>query len=215
MKESKLWLESVVFSFFILVLFLVYTISFYQKHDLYIWNKIFANTSVILISLSMGIRSFAYYIKGLNSFIIYRKYLGLIGFYFILIHGVIIFIMQNRYPFPVYFLQSETIVPFILALISTFIFVIVAVASHNYVRSKLNILTWRKIMRLGHIALVFGLLHFAVKSSILWTDWFKAFFPLYPPPSLIAFFVGLITIAFRISLNFDKTIIDNEVIENE
>jgi len=152
----------------------------------------------------MGIRSFAYYVRGLNSFIIYRKYLGLIGFYFVLIHGAIILLMQNRYPFPIYFLQSETIVPFIFALASTFTFVIVAVASHNYIRSKLNVFTWRKVMRLGHIALIIGLLHFAIKSSILWTDWFKALFPIYPPPSLIAFIIGMVTIIIRVSLFFDK-----------
>ncbi len=202
--EKRLWLESLLFSFVILLLFTLYTFAFYQKGDLYIFNKIFANASVVLISLSMGLASYSYFFPKLLHYLEFRKYLGLTGFYFVLAHAAIILLLQNRFPFPVYFFQQETIAAFLFALASSLVLLVMAVVSHSFIRKRMKPRIWRRILRLGHLALVLGLIHFGIKSSVFWIDWLTYFFPIFPPPSLIAFLVGVATIALRILMELSQ-----------
>lgn len=202
--SKKLWIKATLFSCILLIFTTLYTYLFYNEFSPYILNKIFANTSVVLIALSMGLASISQFFPYYKKYIKYRKHLGLLGFYCVLLHGAAILLMTKRFPFPDYFLQPQSILPFLFAVLSTGILTVMALISRNRIRQTIHPKTWRKLLRLGHIALIFGLLHFGLKSHKLWIAWIATLQPMLPPPSLLAFILGVIIITVRIAMQKNK-----------
>jgi DMSO/TMAO reductase YedYZ heme-binding membrane subunit len=207
----KFWLNT--FSFGGLVFLFVCYYYFFQGDDfsLQLINKATASTAIILMGASFALSSLGFYWDFLDKKVAYRKYLGLVGYFFVLWHGLnsLYFYFLANTGLEKFILHKDWIIfsftinnriPFILGALSLLIFTMMALISNNYATKKIGGVRWRKLLRVGYIALLFALIHFTIKNFEIWINWFKDGANTLPQmSSLLAFYI-LIILILRISL---------------
>lgn len=169
-EEKRLWKRSFVFGCIICVfIFVIFTTSSGQV-SLRIFNRSAAWTSVILIGLSFFLTSICYFWNFADRFIIYRKHLGLIGFYFGALHMLLIlFSLSKRVNIFNYFLSEGHFTPFIFGYSALLIFTMMAFISNRYAAHELGGKRWRQFLRVGYIGLIFAVVHFYLLSAGRWS----------------------------------------------
>src|SRR5688572_22305725 len=85
-----LWKNSLWISFFTLLFFVGYVSLLEGVSTLLSWSKVVAGTSGFLLAYSLSLSTIGYYFNFLDSKVIYRKYLGLMGYYFALLYSVML-----------------------------------------------------------------------------------------------------------------------------
>ncbi len=208
-KTLKLWLEASFFGAIVLVLtYIYYFLSKEGETGKRLFSQLFADAGMIMIGISFGLSGLAYFWNFVKNKMVYRKHIGLIGFYMTLIHVIIALyfgISQTQQEFK----SGLDVIAFTLGLATFFTLGIMTLISNSQFILLLGSKTWRLILRTGYFAYLFGVVHIIVKKSELWKVWFKDGFRL-PPVSLIisllAFLVVLLRIALWISLtNKERT----------
>lgn len=173
-------------------------------------NRILSLVGTLLIAFSMIISGITYFTNFADKTLLVRKHLGIVGFWFILIHGVFsLFLLPNFFPFPDYYFASKNIISFLCALTSTILLIIMAFITNTWAMKKIGPKIWRLMLRyFGYTALILSLYHFGVKGWPYWTTWIQNLFssPSAPNPALIVFGIGIVTIVLRFVLLFAITI---------
>lgn len=162
-------------------------------------NKSIADTSVILIGSSMLLSSICYFWDFLDSKIVYRKHLGLVGFAFALVHLGLSFSAFQR------LLQLETwqqgaYGPALAGTLALLIFTVMAIISNMYAATKLGGKTWRVILRTGYLALALVFVHVVLLKSARWLTWYQEGIKTLPSVSLIVSVFIVIVIIMRVVL---------------
>lgn len=198
------WIKSLIFGLIILGMCLGYHNLRAGSIGLRIFNQALADAGMFLIALSMAMSGLTYFWDFLDKYLNYRKYLGLIGFWFIVVHGYIsAFGLPQLFKFPGYYLETNNIIPFLFALGSFITLIVMAIISDRHIMVKIGGTLWRKILRFGYIAIIFGILHFGLKKYTSWTYWFQQEATLIPPLSLIVTIFAVWVIILRIALWWD------------
>src|SRR3989344_6251040 len=104
-EELYRFLKGFVVSAIIFAIFSLYLFLRRGYFNLYIANKVFGSTAVLLsgITLVIGILSKKY--TFLASFMTIRRHLGLLALGFAVIHVVLSLTQQNKFPFPQWYLS--------------------------------------------------------------------------------------------------------------
>ncbi len=200
-KENKIlfWRNSFIFGVVIYVLLGIYMVMFFGRFSLSIANKLSANTAMVLIGLSFALSGIGYFFH-FNKYFRYRKYIGVIGFYYILTHGLIsLFFLPKIFPFPAYYLNERNLFPFIYALFSLLILLMMAIISNKRFSEKIEGKIWRRLLRTGYVAYVLGMMHFGLKKYNSWLSWFRDMNTL-PPLNMLIFFFAILVIGLRLAL---------------
>jgi len=185
---KKLYLRVLVLGLIVFGLSYFYT-SFNQIPNAL--NKSVADTSVILIGLSMLLSSICYFWNSLDSKIIYRKHLGLIGFAFGLVHiGLSLSLLQRLFNIETW--QKGAFWPALTGLIAALIFAVMTFISNKYAASHLGGKVWRMILRTGYVAILLVFAHIVLLKSSRWITWYQA--GMKTPPSMSLIVSGLIVI---------------------
>ena len=212
----KMWLDTISFGGLIFLFVCYYYFFQGDNFSLQFINKATAATAIILMGLSFALSGLGYYWDFLDKKVAYRKYLGIVGYFFVLWHGInslyFYFLLDSDLTkfdlfnkWAVFGYQVSNIVPFVLGALSLLIFTLMALISNNYATKKIGGVTWRKLLRVGYIALLFALVHFTVKNFEIWTNWIKDGFRTLPSMSLLlALFIVSILI-LRITLQISLT----------
>ncbi|MCA9380217.1 hypothetical protein KC675_03495 [Candidatus Dojkabacteria bacterium] len=223
MKDSKIitnpilkfWLNTISFGGLVFLFVCYYYFFQGDNFSLQLINKATASTAIILMGLSFALSGLGYYWDFADRKVPYRKYLGLVGYFFVLWHGLnsLYYYFLANTGLEKFILHKDWIVfnftidnriPFILGAASLVIFTLMALISNNYATKKLGGVRWRKLLRVGYIALLFALVHFTVKNLEIWINWFKGGANTLPQmSSLLALYIALILllrIALQISL---------------
>ncbi|MEP7166726.1 MAG: hypothetical protein ABI758_01955 [Candidatus Woesebacteria bacterium] len=149
-------------------------------------NKGMADTSIILIGLSMWLSSLAYFFNLFDSKIMYRKQLGLIGFAFALVHVALSFSALRVAPAPV------------TGLFATGIFSIMALISSRSAMVRIGVQKWRRILRAGYIAMLFVAAHVVLLKSARWMTWYNGGMKTLPSLSLLETIFIAVVIVMRL-----------------
>ncbi len=165
-----------------------------------LFNKVTADTSFLIIGLSLILSSICYFFNFADRFIIYRKHLGLLGFAILLIHILISITYKAYSPFPEYYLTESRVYSFLSALIATIIFAFMALISNRVALLKIGPKMWRALLRLGFLGYVFSLYHFGAKNQENWIEYLANRSSILPPMSLIIFIFGFLVILLRLIL---------------
>lgn len=198
--QTKLWIESSVYS-----LIIFFTTSLYLKfyYGIYTWkitNKALAHTGFLLIGISLVLSSVCYFWNFADKYIIFRKHFGLVGFAYVLAHTFVTLIpLYGYYPFPSYFLNNNNVAPFIFAVIALLIFTIMAAISNQFAIREIGGKHWKMILRTGYIAYFFSILHFGAKTYVGWILWLSGK-GILPPLDLIIVLFGLMVLGLRLAL---------------
>ena len=195
-SESKLYIRVIVFSLFILALTYFYLINQDARNPL---NKAVADTSIILISASMLLTSLCYFWDFIDTKIIYRKHLGIIGFVYAAIH----ILLSSSGLLSLFKLETwlkGTYWPLFTGLIAFVIFSVMALISNKYATTKLGGIGWRNILRTGYIGVAIVWLHVFLLKSVRIVSWYSDGMKTAPPTSLIVLVFMAVVIIMRILL---------------
>jgi DMSO/TMAO reductase YedYZ heme-binding membrane subunit len=162
-------------------------------------NKSAADAAIILMGWSMLLSSVCYFWNSLDWAIIYRKYLGLVGFAYAIAHLVL-----SWQPF-VNLFQAETwqrgaAWPAFAGTLAMVIFTIMAIISNSFLARKLGGLWWRRILRTGYVAIIFVWLHVVLLKSARWVTWYQEGMQTLPSLSLLVSVFMVIVIVMRVAL---------------
>lgn len=169
-EEKRLWKRSFVFGCITyIIIFLLLAVPSGQL-TLRTLNRSAAWTSVILIGLSFFLTSVCYFWNFADRFIVYRKHLGLMGFYFGALHMfLILFSLSKRVNIFNFFLSENHFTPFIFGYSALLIFTMMAFISNRYAAHELGGKRWRSLLRFGYIGLIFSAVHFALLNAGRWS----------------------------------------------
>lgn len=195
----RLLFNTLVFSGFIFLMGSLYLFARRGNYDLYIANKVFATTSLVLIGLSFALSGLCYFWDFVDTKIIYRKFLGLVGFAFAIVHIITtLSFLPHKFSYPDWFIANITSV--IFAILALVILIIMAAISNRFAALELGNKRWRIILRIGYLAFVFIIIHFTLLKYQGWIKWFTTREPLLPPLSLLEIIFAVAVIVLRIVL---------------
>ena len=201
-KESTLWFAISIYSIFIFIIVALYYFVQQGTFTFRIANRAIADVGMLLIGLSMALSALCYFWDFADSFIIYRKHLGLAGFAFALGHSVLsLFFMPQLFPFPQYYLEQKNMLSFSTALVSLIIYTIMALISNRFAIQELGGKLWRNLLRIGYIAYFLTIIHFGVRGFPYWLRWLNGQSDnVFPSFGLITFVFGISVLFLRIAL---------------
>lgn len=199
---QKVKLKTIVFSTLLFLCLCGYVFWQYQTLNRNLINKTTADTAVILLGLSFALSGLSYFLGGFfTQALKYRKYLGLSGFALAGTHALgVLLLRQDRFPIPGYYLTLEGYTIFIFGLTALLIFAMVTVVSTKKMIIRLGTTRWRELMRVGYLAYVLVIAHFAVTQNREWLLWLQTQPLTSPPLSLAMFLFGSAVIFLRVAL---------------
>lgn len=180
-SELKLYINTIFFAAVVYILTYFYISFTPARLPL---NNAVANTAVFLMGFSMVLSSICYFWNFLDKLIIYRKYLGLVGFAFAVTH-VLLYIPVFMALFSVEAWQNDFILVPLTGLVALLIFTVMAVISNKFMAGKIGGKLWKNILRTGYIAFIFVLLHLIFLDTSKWAKWVTEGFPTLPSMSLL------------------------------
>ena len=221
----KLWINSIVTGGLIFAFLTWYQIlSSNETNPWYLANQAAAQTGILLMTVSFAMSGIVYFWDFADHYLLYRKYWGLVGFGFALVHGLYSFTnyMLAQYQICIDFIPLNAgcintgafdlflnwkifgftinnFIAFTFGLTALLIFTFMAAISNSWATRKLG-KYWRWCLRLGYLALIFGALHAGIKRAAVWQYWLTHFEPFLPPLSLLTSILIIFTLLLRIIL---------------
>jgi len=198
----RLWSDIIVYS---LILFTVVSGYYFIQRGTYdfgIFNQVLSNVGMLLVGLSFALSGICYFWNFADHFIIYRKELGVVGFGYVFVHGLLsLFFLPEYRPILFYYFENETILAFLFALIAIVIYVMMIIISTKTMIHKIGGHNWRTLLRVGYIAYVFSLIHMWLNSYSFWLRYLSGQGQ-SPMPSfgLLTFLAGIFVIILRIAV---------------
>lgn len=208
-SPTRLWTNAFLFS---IVLFISGNLYLFVRRDklnifaneasynIYIANKVFASTALVLIGLSLALSGLCYFWNFVDTKIVYRKYMGVMGLYYGIIHILVtLFFLTDRFPWPEYL--TGRAISALFGALALAILIILAAISNRYSVLELGGKKWRNTMRYGgYSAFLFIAVHFFLIKYAGWIKWFQTFDPTLPPLSLLTAIFVFGVIFLRIAL---------------
>lgn len=208
-EEISKWAKTIRIVLFVFLLFSLYLYLRRGYFNLYIVNKVFGSTAVVLAGLTLLIKPLSQKIEKLNQFMAIRRYLGLSAFGLVLAHMIVsIGFLPNKFPLSWY--QNE-IIPVIFGLLAILMWVYLAYISSDEKIRKMGLEIWKKHQNIfGKVAFLAIFLHVTVMKYQGWINWLNGKVkaspelvnPSYPPASIFVFIFMLCVIFYRILLHF-------------
>lgn len=202
--EVSLWLKALFYSILVFTFFSAYLFLRREIFNLYVLNKVFGSTAAVVAGATLLIGPLSKRYTNFNQFMGIRRQLGILAFLFATVHILISLILQNKFPFPSWYLKE--IVPILFGLTAILIWAYMTFISRNSKIMQLGAENWSKILSLsGRIAFLAIFLHLLIMKNQGWLAWFRGQTkqtselanPSYPPASLFVFFIMLSIIVFR------------------
>ncbi len=200
--QNKLWANTWIIAFLVAFFWLEYVIFLYSSFTLLSLASILAGTSGVLLALSFSLSSLGYYFDLFDRWIVYRKYLGLSGYYLALLYTVLVITLNPQF-YLTHFGQNIFGIDMSLGFLAMFIFTGMAIISNNTMMLLIGPKLWRQLLGLGYIAYAILIVRAILLDSSKWIEWIASDFSL-PPIRLILTVLGLIVLLFRASVPFHK-----------
>lgn len=208
---TKMWRSSLRFALGIEVFFVGYIFLYDGHFDFVSFVKTFAGTANFLLALSLVLPSFGYFFNFLDAKILYRKYLGLLGYFSALIYTLLLPVSNPDrywYGFFDHFWSSDIL----LGLAAMIIFTGMALISNDKAMLFIGPARWRSLLRLGYVAFFLLVVRAVLNQELpIGADGIPEMWLVYlnnpdhlPPPRLLFSVVALSVIAFRLMVTFDK-----------
>lgn len=195
-SELSLYLRVLVVSALIFGGFYAYTTWLQIPNVL---NKTAADTSIFLMGMSMLMSSIGYFGKRLDSWVRYRKHLGLVGFAFGLAHWFLSWgAFQNLLKAETW--QKGAMWPALTGLLALGIFTVMALISNSQAARLLGGKWWRFILRSGYLAVILVWLHVVLLKSGRWVTWYENGMKTLPSLSLLVTVFMTVVLVMRVVL---------------
>lgn len=195
-SELQLYVRTLIFGLVSFALFYGYITWLKTPNPL---NKAIADASILLIGLSMLLSSLCYFWNFVDTKIVYRKQLGLVGLAFGLVHiGLSFSTVQKLFTLATW--QQGKMWPALTGALALVIFACMAFVSNQYAANVLGGKAWRKILRTGYIAVLLIFAHVYLLKSVYIIRWYTGGMKTPPSTSLLMLAFMTIVILMRIAL---------------
>ncbi len=199
---GKIWKNSLWVSLLTFLFFFCYVLALDGNFSLASFSKMVAGTSGFLLAYSFSLSTLGYYFNFLDSKVIYRKYLGLMGYFFALGYSImLLFVDPNRYFYG--FFENFWSADFLLGLAAMAILTVMALISNNSALKLLGPKRWRSILRLGYLAFFLLVIRGIILEGDQWLAWLVSGTGL-PPVRLLLSVVAIFVIFTHYSLFFTE-----------
>lgn len=195
-SELHLYIRTLILSAVVFGLFYGYTSWLHIPNVL---NKTAADTSIFLMGMSMLMSSLSFFWDKFDSWLRYRKHLGLVGFAFGVSHWLLSWgAFQNLLKTETW--QKGVMWPALTGLIALGIFTLMALISNSHAIKLLGGTWWRYLLRTGYLAVIFVWLHVVLLKNSRWLTWYNEGMKTLPSLSLLVTIFMTIVIVMRIVL---------------
>ncbi len=156
------------------------------------------HAGLILIAISLLLGNIAKFWNRYDKFLHYRKQLGIIGFYYVLVHGqiaTILYLLPNPH-----LLRTEW-PSFLAGLLSLYVLAVCMEISEIWAIRKLGSKRWRKTIRyLSYTAFLLALIHIAWIRLEEWWRYIHNFFIYIEDGSILLPQLSLVTFVFSVGV---------------
>jgi len=207
----KWWLHSLLIMLGTSGFFFLYVSLLDGPFTLISFAKMMAGTANFLFAMSLSLSSVGYFFDFLDSKVVYRKYLGLLGYFAALVYTLLLPIVQpERYWYGI--AENFWTSDFLLGFFAIGIFTMMAIISNDRAMFAIGPVRWRNLLRLGYLAFFLLVLRAALNESNaigadlrpeMWAEYLQAFNGL-PPTRLLFSVVGISVVFLRFAVEFDK-----------
>lgn len=205
LRQRSGWDSALIVAGGIFVVFSLYLFARRGYYNLYIINKVFGSTAVVLAGLTLTLGPLAGRAKIFVRFLALRKELGLLTLWLALLHVVTsVFFLPNKFPLSWY--QKEWL-PIAFGAAALLVWMGIAWLSHEKHIVRLGPTIWRKYQSwVGRISFLLIFLHLVVMKWQGWLNWWNGQVkpspelanPQYPPASLFVLAAMLLVVFIRI-----------------
>ncbi|KKP67162.1 MAG: hypothetical protein UR68_C0013G0032 [Candidatus Roizmanbacteria bacterium GW2011_GWA2_35_19] len=211
-ESLKKYFIATVSSLAIFALLLLYLFFRRGYIDLYIVNKVFAGSSLIVLALVLLIGSLGRFYNFFDPWLVYRKHLGIISFILALFHGIVsLFFLPGRFTLS-YFLTNY--VTFILGLLGLILLGYLFFISFKVFTSKMDPKKWWAYQVWGgRVAGLLVFFHLVLMKYPGWIRWYQnggndeLVRPFMPPASIIAAAFGFFVILVRLFESMNQKLV--------
>lgn len=199
--EHKLWRHVFLLTTWLFLFFALYNLIVFSGFSIRWFSQTLIGTSGILFCLSLGLSSLNFYFPTtFGHKVIYRRYLGLMGYFVSLIDLGLLLTLEHEYY--VFGLVENAFTPdLMLGGTAMVIFTLMALISNDEAIAVLGPKHWRSILRLGYLALLLLVMRAFVIEGIGWNQWLLDPQGL-PPVRLVISLIALTVLFARLSLVF-------------
>lgn len=202
--SKNLWVRTTIFS---LVSLYFIGLSLYlegTRLSLRLLNKSTAWNAILLIGLSLALSGLCYFWNTFDSKIIYRKYLGIVGFVYAVIHAALtLYLLSARFNLVTYFLSPNNIVAFTAALISLLLLTFLTLISHQGAIEYFGGKNWKVLMRFSYVAFATAMVHFFLKTGDVVLEWIFSG-SIFPPIAATMIIFAILVILLRTLVYIDS-----------
>lgn len=209
-EQARQWTIAILTGWAVFAVLSTYLFFRRGYFDLYIANKAFGSASLIVIGIVLLIGPLSRLYQKFDSWIIYRKELGIVGFAAALAHTVIsLFFLPDKFAFASFFVFTSLnrgLVPFLFGAGSIILFSILTVISLEAIKRRIENDAWWRWQYWGvRIAFVLLFLHLVVMKYPGWISWYvqgggkELARPFMPPGSIVAGSFGLFVLLVRLA----------------
>lgn len=204
-EDTFRWIKSTLIALIVFSLFSFYLLERRGYYNLYIINKVFGSTAVVLAGMTLLIsplsQKLSFFTKGMTI----RRNLGLLALGFGLAHiTASVFFLSARFTFAWYIREA---IPVAFGVFAILVWFYLASISQNSKIQKMGAELWKRHQSIGaKIAFLAIFLHLVIMKNQGWINWWQGKVkqtpelanPSFPPASLFVFFFMVIIILYRI-----------------
>lgn len=195
-SDNMMYVQTIVLGIIFAVALYYYTVWLKIPNPL---NKSVADTSIILIGLSMTMASVCYFWNIFDRFIVYRKHLGIIGLLFGIAHIYLSFgFLQKLFVLETW--KNGAMWPQLTGLLAALIFIVMALISPSAIAEKIGGKLWRRVLQFGHVGVVLIWLHVYLLKFGRIMQWYTGGMKTPPSASAIILAFMTIVIVLRVAL---------------
>lgn len=202
-ESIKKYTIAVISSLIVFIALSIYLILRRGYYDLYIINKVFAGTSLIILATVLLIGSLGRLYNFFDPWLVYRKHLGIISFVLAFLHGVTsLFFLPNRFTLKYFLINYLT---FGLGLVALIILGYLFFISFDKFIGNIDKKKWWTYQVWGsRITGILVFFHLVLMKYPGWIRWYQdggndeLIRPFMPPASIIAGAFGLLVLLVRI-----------------
>ncbi len=196
--KRRLWRNSWLAAVIVWIVSWLYQLAAGETVSWITLSKTLAGTAGVLIAASFALSGFSYYFDFLDTKLGYRKYLGLIGFYFAVLYSLfLIGLYPELYGWGLWSRLTEPEV--LLGLAAMAILSLMAIISNQRLMVLLGPNLWRQILRFGYLAMIFLVTRAYLLEGDLWHTWLINMNGL-PPGRLVLSIICLAVIGLRATM---------------
>lgn len=168
-------------------------------------NTALGYSAYMLILLAMAMSSICYFWNFADKYMIYRKYLGIMGSIYALLHFILsLLLILERTSLTDFILNPRNTVPFITGFISLVLLLFLTSISYAWAAKLLGGKLWRALLRLGYAAVILSVIHMSWRNMESWGEYLSGdTLMLFPPLSMLISVVTLVILFLRLIMQYD------------